>query len=127
MAAVASVNLSLSVSGLTSQTINSSIAFNATTPDAVAHTYKKIAVSDTEEAVELGDVSVVQGVLIHCVAAGDSTAGIYIDTDFDTTFNASQSLTEGKSAYFKPAGVLMVKNITTVQRPTYEVIVFGTR
>lgn len=125
--ATASVSLNLNINGLMSASLASSKSFNTTAPDAVSHTYKQLAVADTEEALDLGDISTVEGILFHCIAAGDSTDGITIDPDFDSAYDPNLTLAEGESAYFKPVGTVKVKNATGSEQPTYEAIIFGTR
>ena len=122
MAGVASVTMSVSVTGLGEAAVQLSNSFAATVPDAVVYQYKKLAVADTDEVLALGDVSTVEGVLIRAV-----DLALDVDCDYVSSFDADIPLAAGKSAYFKPEGVVRVKNGAGAEQPIYEYIVFGNR
>ncbi len=70
----------------------------------------------------LGDVSTVEGVLIRAV-----DLALDVDCDYVSSFDADIPLAAGKSAYFKPEGIVRVKNGAGAEQPLYEYIVFGNR
>ena len=124
MAGVVSITTSISISGLGTSTVNLSNTFTGTVPTKMGQQYRVLAVADTEEALDLGDVSTVEGVLIRAVL---------LDLDIDTSYTPSTfvkeiNLAAGESIYLKPEGAeaIYVKNGTGAETPSYEYVVFGT-
>lgn len=120
MAGAASVSMSTSVSGLGS-THTTSNSFTGTVPTAVTAQYVTQTTADTEQALALGDVAVVQGILIKAVSKN-----MNIDTSFVATFAAEILVAEGQSVYFKPTGTVYIKNATGAEACVFEYIVYGT-
>ena len=120
MAAESKVTINISITGLGSE-IQMKDVFLGTTPAEATKHYRILAVADTAEALDLGGISTVQGICIKAVSGG-----IYIDTSFVAAFVNELTIAEGQTAYFKPAGIVYVKNITAAATPSYEYIVFGT-
>lgn len=120
--ATATVTTSLTCTGL-GATLKLTNSFTGTTPTALTQNYRVLGTADSEEALDLGDVATVEGVLIKAVSGA-----IYVDTSFDTTFVNELVIAEGESAYFKPVGVkpVYVINYTAGETPSYSFVVFGT-
>lgn len=121
MAGVATINLSLSVSGLGGATYTLPVSFTGTTPTAVTQGYRSLAKA-TSEALPLGDVTTVEGVLIHCITA---TTALQIDPVYASISN-ELTLGEGESCYFKPSGTIHINNTDADDAAVYEYLVFGT-
>jgi len=121
MAGVASANLSLRVSGLGESTFSLSDAFTGTTPTKVTQQYRVMGSGAQGEALDLGDISTVEGVIIHVI---DKV--LDVDTTWDTTFEAQITIPIGQTVYFKPAGAVYVRENVGEETPAYEYIVFGT-
>jgi hypothetical protein len=121
MSIIANLTALLHVEGLSSD-LSFRKFFNTTaTPTAVTHQRRVQATADAEEALDLGDISTVEYVLIYAV-----TNNLSLDCDFDTTYNADIIVASGEVAMFKPAGTVYVKNNDAGQVVTYEYIVIGT-
>ena len=122
MAGAASITTSITISGLGAASLNLSNTFTGTVPTSSGYQYRVLGVADTAEALDLGDVTTVEGVLIRAVL---------LDLDIDTsyaaaTFSKELNCAAGQSVYFKPEGTVYVKNGTDAETPSYEYIVFGT-
>lgn len=125
MAGVANVNLSLSVSGLGKATYTLPVSFTGTIPTAVTPQYRPLA-AGAEEALPLGAIAAVEGVLIIASVCDDGA--IQVDTSFDTTFNAELTMAEGEACYIKiadDAKPIHVKNADDAAG-AYEYLCFGT-
>ena len=97
-------------------------AFSTTTTvTAKQHTYQVQATADSEEALELGDVTTPELILLYCVAND-----VDIDTSFNTTFSAEVTVNEGEFAVFKPTGTVYVKNDDASEEVTVEAFIWGT-
>ena len=121
MAGLASVTMSLRVSGLGPGVHTLSKSFSGVVPTYCTHQYRVLAVADTEETLDLGGLDTIEGILIYA-----DDLDLDVDCDFDAAFNADIHIAAGQSAYFKPAGVVKVKNGDAAETPGYEYIVFGT-
>ena len=122
MTTTASVTISLNITGLGQASPNLSKSFTGTTPDAVHYDYRQLAEADAAEALDLGDVSTVEGIAIYA-----ASKDLDVDCDFVDAFDIDIPIAEGQAAYFKPEGTVYVKNATGAEQPIYEYIVFGTR
>lgn len=121
MAGNASVTTSLQIDGLDSDAnVNLSVSFTGTVPTGVTHEHRALA-SNTSEALDLGDVATINGILFKAVSK-DFT----IDTTYVDAYVAEISVPEGETAYFAPSGTVHVKNIDEADAGTYSYIVFGT-
>lgn len=122
MAGAASINIVVTISGLGKATHTLPISFTGTVPTVVTPQYRLLA-AGAEEALPLGDISTVEGVLIIASVCNDGE--IQVDTSFDTTFSPELKMAQGEAQYFKPAGTVYVKN-TDDAAGAYEYLVFGT-
>lgn len=122
MAGVSTINLSLSISGLGLATDSLAIPFTGTVPTGVTKQYRALAAT-TSEALPLGDIATVEGVLIYAATCDDGT--IEVDCDYVDAFNADITMAEGEACYFKPSGVVHVKNADDAAG-AYEYLIFGT-
>ncbi|MBA7617117.1 hypothetical protein ES703_24428 [subsurface metagenome] len=125
MAGVATINLSLSVSGLGKASYTLPVSFTGTVPTVVAQGYRLLA-AGASEALPLGDVAAVEGVLIFAAVCDDGA--IEVDTSFDSAFNAELTMAEGEAQYFKiadDAKPIHVKNADDAAG-AYGFLVFGT-
>lgn len=125
MAGVATINLSLSVSGLGKATHTLPVSFTGTVPTGATFQYRALA-AGASEALPLGDIAAVEGVLI--VASVCDDGAIEVDTSFDAAFNAELTMAEGEAQYIKiadDAKPIHVKNADDAAG-AYEYLVFGT-
>ena len=79
------------------------------------------AVADTDEALELGNVTTPQIILIKCIAND-----VDVDTSYSASFNAEITINEGEFQLFKPAGTVRIKNDDAAEAVTLEVYAWGT-
>jgi len=92
-----------------------------TTITAKQHTYQVQATADTAEALELGNVTTPELILIYCVSND-----VDIDTSFSTSFSAEITVNEGEFAIFKPTGTVYIKNDDSSEQVTIEAYIWGT-
>ena len=122
-AAVSTISVNCSVSGLGSSVVGMNVTFSGDVPDGVVRGYRKLSDANTAEELDLGDISTVGGILLVADACD-----VVVDCNFVSTFKESVYISEGECAYFKPCGVVKVRNPAgTTYTPTYEYIAFGTR
>jgi hypothetical protein len=121
MAAELSVSIIAEASGLGKLLTFLEKFTQTTTPTAFTYNYRTLATADTEEALDLGDVTTVEYVVIKAVSGP-----LYVDTSFSVTFSNEIIIPAGEIACFKPGGTLYVKNYTALGTPTYEYLVSGT-
>jgi hypothetical protein len=94
----------------------------AATPTKKADLVQIQATTDTEEALELGGISTPQWIVIY--AAENS---VDIDTSYSVSFNAELTVAEGEFAVIPaPSGTVYIKNTTTTEVVTVEVVAVGT-
>jgi len=122
MAGSASINLIVTVSGLGKATYTLPVSFTGTVPTVVTPSYRLLAL-ETEEALPLGDISTVEGVLIIASVCNDGA--IQVDTSYVDSFTAEITLAQGEACYFKPSGVVYVRNNDDAAG-AYEYLLFGT-
>jgi hypothetical protein len=93
-----------------------------TTPTAAAYMYRTIAAADTAEALDLGDVSTVTGIILYAV-----DFDVDIDCDFVSAFDADLTAKAGgiPVVITYPAGTVYVQG-ESGQTPKYEFVVWGT-
>lgn len=122
MAAEFKINLVAKLTGLGEQVNFIKTGTDETTPTAGAYMYRTIATADTEEALDLGDVSTVTAIILYAI-----DYDVDIDCDFVTAFDADLTAkAAGIPAVIPyPAGTVYVKGETS-QTPKYEYLVIGT-
>jgi hypothetical protein len=95
---------------------------DGTTPTAGSYMYRKLAVADTAEALDLGDVSTVTCIVIRAV-----TNDLDVDLDYSAAFDKDFTLAAGEIPAVIPTPVLVyVKNNGAGEAPVYEYLVIGT-
>lgn len=96
---------------------------DGTTPTAGGYMYRTLAVADTDEALDLGDVSTVTCIVIRAV-----TNDLDIDLDYASSFDVDLTVKAGEPAavIMNPAGVTQVKNNGAAEAPVYEYLIVGT-
>jgi len=92
----------------------------AQTPTAAVYQYRVQATADSDEVLDVGDVAIVDLVVIKCVAND-----MDIDTTYVDAFNAEITVNEGEVAAFTPSGTVRIKNNGAGETVTYEYIVVG--
>ena len=123
-AATATVNLTCTVAGLGSSSPQLSVSFtDGTAPTAAVYYYTTQTDINTAEAIALGDVSSVKGILMKCDANDFDVDCDYNSTNFDPDIN----LDEGEAAFFVPAGTVYIMNTDSGEKAVYEYIVYGTK
>ena len=122
MAAECKVQVVASLTGL-GKTYEFNETFSVTTtPSAKAYIYQVQATTDVAEALQKGDVTTPELIIIHAV---DNE--VEVDTDWVTpTFEAHEIIAEGEVRVIKPAGVVYIKNHTTSEVATVEALIVGT-
>ena len=96
-------------------------AFSTTTTiTAKQHGYQTTT-ADTAEALNMGDVSTAELIIINCVSND-----VDIDTSYVSSFNAELTVNEGEWAVFKPTGTVYIKNDDSGEASTVEYWIFGT-
>lgn len=118
MGAECRIKLIAEVTGL-GQELEFSTNFTTATPTLTVYHYHSVGTS--EEALELGEISTVEFVVIKNT---DGTNYVEVDCDFVTTFDTDIQIDAGKSAIFKPSGTVKVKANTAACIVEY--IVIGT-
>lgn len=121
MAAECRIKLIAEFTGLGQEDTFSENFTVTTTPTAFTHQYRIQATTNTAEALDLGDISTAEFVIIKCIAND-----LGIDTDYVSSFDEDIVCQEGEVVMFKPSGVVYVKNNDTGELSTYEYWVIGT-
>lgn len=122
MAAEFNVKMIAQLAGLGEPINFNKAGTDETAPTAGSYMYRTIATADTEEALDLGDVSTVTAIVLYAV-----DYDVDIDCDFVAAFDADQT---AKAAGIPvvityPAGTVYVKG-ESGQTPAYEYLVIGT-
>ena len=92
-----------------------------TTITKKATIYQTQAVADTAEALDLGDVGIVELIIIRCI-----TNDVDIDCNYSESFSADITVNEGEVAVFKPAGTVYLQNDDAAETFTVEALILGT-
>jgi hypothetical protein len=92
------------------------------TPDTKFYNHVQQAVADTDEAIDVGDVSTIEMMIVHCIANDCD-----IDPAYASSFEANIEVQEGEWACFKPSGVVRIKNNDATEQTTIEYWLIGTR
>lgn len=122
MAAEATVRLLAKLSGLGNEEKFPKNGTDETEPTAGGYMYRTIATADTAEALDLGDVSTVTGIVLYAV-----DYDLDIDLDYVSAFDADMT---AKAAGIPvvityPAGTVYVRG-ESGQTPKYEYLIWGT-
>ncbi len=121
MTANALVELALTLTGL-GQRHDPTFSFNiGTTPTSSTYNYRVLGTAGTAEALDLGDVFTVYGIMIKAI-----DHDIELDCNWSSSFSADLKVKSGEVAFFMPAGTVYVKNEDTGETPAYEYYVIGT-
>jgi len=122
MAASCDISVIAELTGLGIDTAFIKKGSDETTPTASAYMYRVIAAADTAEALDLGDISTVTGIVLYAI-----DYDVDIDCDYVSAFDADLT---AKAAGIPvvityPAGTVYVKG-ESGQTPKYEYLVWGT-
>ncbi|KKK54255.1 hypothetical protein LCGC14_3086590 [marine sediment metagenome] len=84
--------------------------------------YRTLAVADTDELLDLGDVSTVGAIVIRAI-----TNNLDIDLDYVSAFDADLTVKVGAvpAVIPYPAGVIRVKNNGAGETPVFEYLIIG--
>lgn len=93
----------------------------ATTPTMKYYGYQVQAVADTAEALNLGDITTPELIVLKCI-----TNDVDLDCNYSSSFSADITVNEGEVAVFKPAGTVWIKNDDSAEVCTVEVLIVGT-
>jgi len=124
MAAEVSVNLLLQLTGLDKDISVPQRGTDGTAPTSTTGlATRTLAVADTAEALDLGGVTTVQGILIWT-----NDYDLDIDTSFVAAFNAEQTVEAGELPVLivNPGGTVYVNGNVNTETPSYTYIVWGT-
>ena len=123
MAALATVNIIAVMEGLGKRQEFSDRADDGTTPTAATYNYRTIVAADTDEALDLGDVTVVTLLVIKAIGFD-----VDVDLDFVSTFNADFRIKAGEPASLitNPSGVIQWKNAGSAEAAKIEYLLIGT-
>jgi len=122
MAASFECSILSSLTGLGQEVPFNKKGSDETTPTAGAYHYSTIVTADTAQALDLGDVSTVTGIILYAI-----DYDVLIDLDFVSAFDVDQT---AKAAGIPvvityPAGTVYVQG-ESGQTPKFEYIVWGT-
>ena len=120
MAAEASVNIIATLTGLGDVQEFSKRFSTTSTPARALYHYMTQAVADTDEALEVGDVSTIDLIILKCVSNDCD-----LDCNFSAAFSADITVNEGEVACFKPAGTVYLKNNDAGEQSTVEYLIVG--
>lgn len=122
MAAECNVSIIAELTGLGQDQNFAEKGTDETTPTAGAYMYRTIATADTAEALDLGDVATVTGIIIYAI-----DYDLDVDLDFVTAFDADQTAKAGgiPVVITYPAGTVYVKG-ESGQTTKYEYLIWGT-
>lgn len=123
MAASVTVSSRVELDGLGKSLYMRDVATDGTTPTASTYNYRVLAVADTAEALDLGDVATVSVLMIRAI-----DYDLDIDLDYDSAFDADLTVKAGEPAavIMNPAGTLYVKNNGSSETPAFEYLCIGT-
>lgn len=96
---------------------------DGTTPDTYVKHMPTLAVADTEESLDMGDIASAQLLVIKAI-----DYDLDVDLDFDSAFDSDFTIKAGEPAAVipNPAGTIKVKNSTASQTPQYRYLLLGT-
>lgn len=123
MAAEFNVSVIAELIGLGKDVSFTDKGIDGTTPTAGSYMYRTLATADTDEALDLGDVSTVGAIVIRAV-----TNDLDIDLDYASSFDVDLTIKAGEVAAVipYPSGVTQIKNNGAGETPVYEYFIVGT-
>lgn len=123
MAATLDVSVIAELAGLGQDQNFTDKGTDGTTPTAGGYMYRTLATADSDEALDLGDVSTVTAIIIRAV-----TNDLDIDLDYASSFDVDLTVKAGEvpAVIPNPAGVTQVKNNGAGEAPVYEYLIVGT-
>lgn len=123
MAATCDVSIIVELLGLGRDQTFINKATDGTTPTVALYHYPTLASANSDEVLDLGDISTVTILAVRAV-----DYDLDVDLDYVTAFDADFTVKAGEPAAVvpNPAGVIRVKNTTTDETPNYEVLIIGT-
>ena len=121
MAATASVKLVATLDGLNKPVEFPIFWSTTTTPTKYVMGRQVQATADTEEALDVGDLTTVLLAVIECISND-----VDIDTSFDTTFSSEITCNEGEAQVFTPTGTIYLKNDDAAESFTVDYLLLGT-
>jgi len=90
------------------------------TPTKSHYAYRQQAVADTAEALDVGDISTIDLIIIKAV-----TNDMLVDTSWVSSFTSELIVLGGEIAVFKPSGTVYINNQDSAEQCTYEYIIIG--
>lgn len=122
MAAIATCRLIVELDGL-GENLQFPEAFTTTTtPTTFTYMRQTQTTADTEEALDIGNVTTPLLIIITCV-----TNDVDIDTSYSSSFSAEQTIPEGETAMINnPSGTVYIKNNDAEEESVVEFLVIGT-
>ena len=124
MAAEVTVSVSVELTGLGLNRFFQDRAVDGTTPTAATYNYRVLAATNSEEALDLGDISVETILAIRAI-----DKDLDVDLSYTAaTFRTSFTLVAGEPAALipNPGGDIYVINNTGTDTPAYEYLLCGT-
>jgi len=122
MAAEARAKVSVEVTGLGKELLFAENFVTTIAPTKAVYNYRVLGTVDTEEALDLGDITTVELVIIKAI-----DYELEIDCNYTAaTFRANIQLAVGEVAMFKPSSAVYVNGAESDETPAYEFIVIGT-
>lgn len=120
MAAECNVNIIAQLTGLGSLQEFSKRFSTTSTPARAVYHYMIQATADTAEALEVGDVSTIDLIILKCVSND-----VDLDTTYSSSFSAEITVNEGEVCCFKPYGTVYFRNNDSGESSTIEYLVVG--
>ncbi len=123
MAAEARTKIWFALTGLGRELNFNDNAVTTSTPTAATYHYEVLTTADTPEALDLGDVSTVELIIIRAI-----DYNIEIDCDYVSAFDADLTVKAGKTPAVipNPAGTVYWSSVESDETPAVEYIVIGT-
>lgn len=123
MSAEALVTTKVTLTGIGDEIQVKTTVVDGTTFTKLLKVYPVLAVADTPQALEIGDISTIAGVYIKAL---DYDAEI--DLDFVSSFDADLTVKAGEPAAYipNPAGIIYFTGVEADETPKLEVVIFGT-
>lgn len=120
MAAECTLNILGEITGLGKE-LKIAERFSTTVPTRVFYQYMVQAVTNTDEAIAVGDVGTIELIVMKCVSND-----VDVDTSYSAAFSAEITIDEGQTQMFKPTGTVRIKNDDAGELSTVEYWVIGT-
>lgn len=121
MAAIATCRLIVELDGL-GENLQFPEAFTTTTtPTTFTYMRQTQTTADTEEALDIGNVTTPLLIVMKCI-----TNDVDVDCNYSSSFSADITINEGEVAVFRPAGTVYIKNDDSEEESVVEFLVIGT-